>query len=155
MSTACPRCKGPVVYGEPRDVGGCLNQTISCEACGIDITEISTRKGEYVMATRRQSPRDQDLPGMEDRAIKALEDLAFTYADLRDQRMALNQEEAALKAKLLAEMKQHGKERYRRGKIRIRVLAKETVKVRVPKPEARTDEAPMSDRKSAAAGDVH
>jgi len=155
MTGTCPRCHGPVVFSAPREFGGCINQTVSCEACGIDISEISTRKEEPVAKKATVTPRDRDLPGMQDRAIKTLEDLAFTYADLRDQRMALNQEEAALKAKLLAEMKKHEKERYLRGKIRIRVLSKETVKVRVPKPDARIDEEPASDRKSAAAGDVH
>ena len=151
----CPRCHGPVVFSAPRDLGGCINQTVSCEACGIDISEISTRKEEPVEKKAKEKPANQDLPGMEDRAIAALETLAAEYADLRDQRMALNQEEAALKAKLLVAMKQHGKERYLRGKIRIRLVAKETVKVRVPKPDARIDEERTLDRKSAAAGDVH
>ena len=150
----CPRCGGPTLFGPPVDIGRCINESIACPACGVEVGVRSTRKEESVEKKATVTPRDRDLPGMEDRAIKALEDLAFTYADLRDQRMALNQEEAALKAKLLVAMKQHGKERYLRGKIRIRVLAKETVKVRVPKPDARIDEAP-ADRKSAAAGDVH
>jgi len=151
----CPRCGGPTLFGPPVDIGRSINESIACPACGVEVGVRSTRKEEPVAKKATVTPRDRDLPGMEDRAIKALEDLAFTYADLRDQRIALNQEEAALKAKLLAEMKRHGKERYRRGKIRIRLVAKETVKVRVPKPDARIDEERTLDRKSAAAGDVH
>jgi len=84
----------------------------------------------------RGRPRQQDLPGTEDRVIKALEDAASDYADIRDRRIALNAEEAPLKAKLLTLMKQHKKTLYRRDGIEIEVVPKsteETVKVRLRK----------------------
>ena len=152
---ACPRCDGPVIFGAPRDLGGCINQTISCEACGIDISEISTRKEEPVAKKAKdEKPRDRDLPGMEDRAIAALEALAAEYAELRDERIQLNAQEVVLKQKLLGEMHRLKRSSYRRPGVEIEIEpGEETIKVRVRK-EA-PDEEPTPDRKSAAAGDVH
>ncbi len=82
----------------------------------------------------RRGPKNTALPGMSDSAIKPLEEAAEAYADIRDQRQALNQDEAKLKASVLSLMKKHGKTVYQRNGITITVVAEEeTVKVRVRK----------------------
>lgn len=86
-------------------------------------------------APKRGRSRQADLPGTEDRAIKALEDAASAYADIRDQRIALNIDEAKLKASVLTLMHKHGKTIYQRDGITITVIPEqETVKVKVRKP---------------------
>jgi hypothetical protein len=91
----------------------------------------------------RGRPRQQDLPGTEDRAIKPLEKAALDYADIRDQRMALNLEEVGLKAKLLRLMKEHGKQTYHRDGVSIEIVTEEeSVKVRVKKPSEDEDDEP-------------
>lgn len=81
-----------------------------------------------------KKPKDVALPGMEDSAIKPIEDAANEYVDVRDERMQLTESEVALKEKLLKLMHQHGKTVYKRGDIEIRVVpADETVKVRIRK----------------------
>lgn len=83
---------------------------------------------------KRGRPKAQDLPGMEDRAIKPLEDAAQDYARIRDERIELNASEANLKASVRALMKKHGKTVYRHGGVTITLIAEEeTVKVRVRK----------------------
>lgn len=85
-----------------------------------------------------------DLPTMEDRAITALEEAAEEYADIRDQRIALNQQEAALKKRVRDLMHKHNKTTYVNGAVEIELEAptgEETVKVRVKKPRAATDES--------------
>jgi hypothetical protein len=84
------------------------------------------------MATR--APRSQDLPGMEDRNLADLEEVAIEYAQLRDERMALTKQEVALKARTLALMQKYSRTTYRREGLEIeRVTPDETVKVRVLK----------------------
>lgn len=81
---------------------------------------------------KRGRPRQQDL--IEDRAIKPLEDAAAEYAELRDERMRLTEQEVGLKAKLLSLMKKHSKTTYDRDGIHIEIVTEdETVKVRVKK----------------------
>jgi hypothetical protein len=85
--------------------------------------------------TTPKRPRQADLPGTEDRAIKPLEQAAAAYADIRDQRIALNVDEAKLKASLLALMHKHGKTIYQRDGVTITVIPEgESVKVKVRKP---------------------
>jgi len=97
-------------------------------------------------APRRGRPRQEDLPGTEDRAIKPLEQAAAEYADIRDQRMELNESEAQLKANLLKLMKKHGKTVYHRDGITITVVSEEeSVKVRVKK-AGENDETPANGR---------
>lgn len=82
---------------------------------------------------KRGRPRQADL--IEDRAIKPLEDAAAEYAEVRDERMRLNEQESGLKAKLLSLMKKHGKTKYLHDGVSIEVVTEEeTVKVRVKKP---------------------
>jgi len=86
-------------------------------------------------------PRQGDLPGTEDRAIKPLEQAAAAYADIRDQRIALNVDEAKLKASLLTLMHKHDKTTYARNGIIITVIPEgESVKVKVRKPDEEDDD---------------
>jgi hypothetical protein len=88
-------------------------------------------------------PKQQDLPGTEDRAIKPLEEIAAAYADVRDRRMLLNQEEHDLKISALKLMHKYEKTIYRRNGIEIRIVeSDEDVKVKVSKPG---DEAEAED----------
>ena len=79
-----------------------------------------------------------DLPGMEDRAIRPLQDAALEYAAIRDERMALNECEATLKARVRDLMHQHNKTRYAYDGVEIELAppdGEEKVKVRVAKPK--------------------
>jgi len=79
-----------------------------------------------------KKPRQARLPEMEDPEIEELEGLAETYASVRDQRMALTPQEKKLKYDLHAAMKRHGKEKYLRDGIEIKIVhEEETVKVKV------------------------
>lgn len=79
-------------------------------------------------------PRQAELPGTEDRAIKPLEDAAQAYAEIRDERMELNQNESSLKQSLIRLMKRHGKTHYKRNGISIDLITEaETVRVRFKK----------------------
>jgi len=74
------------------------------------------------------------LPGMEDREITELQELALEYAEARDKRMAIGIEEVELKKKLLSMMKRHHKKSYSYNGVEIEVVTEEeTVKVRVRK----------------------
>lgn len=100
-------------------------------------------------------PRQPDLPGTEDRAIKPLEESAAAYADIRDQRMALNVDEAKLKATLLTLMKKHGKSVYHRNGITIQIVQEEeTVRVRVKKADDDEDESEFAEARAAAVQDA-
>jgi len=82
-------------------------------------------------------PRQQQL--VEDRTIAELEDIAESYAEIRDRRIALNQEEADLKQQAMALMKKHKKKHYARDGIEITLEpGEETIKVKVKK--AKDDE---------------
>jgi Tfp pilus assembly protein PilX len=95
-------------------------------------------------------PTSQHLPGVEG-AIPALEEAAETYANIRDQRMALNAAEANLKTDVLRLMHEHGKRVYQRAGITITIVAEEeSVKVRVK----RTDDAPDTDADEDTAPNV-
>jgi hypothetical protein len=60
-------------------------------------------------AVEVKTPKQARLPSMEDPKIEELEALAETYAQVRDDRMALNTDEVDLKDRLLATMKKHKK----------------------------------------------
>jgi len=93
-----------------------------------------------------RQPRSANLPGLDDRVIKPLEDIAAAYADVRDRRMALNKEEAELKTAALALMHKHGKTVYRHDGIEIQLEpGEETVKVKIQK-KADEDEEADDDR---------
>ena len=89
------------------------------------------------LATRGR-PRQQDL--IADRAIKPLDNVAASYADIRDRRMALTQDEAALKQMAIKLMHKYEKTIYRHDGIEIRLVdGKEDVKVKVKKDTDRDD----------------
>jgi hypothetical protein len=76
---------------------------------------------------------------MQDTAIKPLEDIAAAYADVRDQRMALNKDEHDLKQAALKLMKKYGKVIYRHEGIEIRWCpAKRTSRSRSGSPARRS-----------------
>ena len=80
----------------------------------------------------KKTPRPQTLPGMEDAAIEVLEEKALQYADVRDSRISLSQQEGELKGELLTLMKAQKREHYEHGNIVIDVVhEKENVKVKV------------------------
>jgi hypothetical protein len=80
----------------------------------------------------KPKPKQQDLPGMEDRALKPLENLAEQYADVRDSRMELTRQETQLAADLLAMMKKYEKTEYHHGEVHIWVkVTEEKVKVKI------------------------
>jgi hypothetical protein len=82
----------------------------------------------------RGRPQAAPLPGMEDRAIKPLEDVAGEYANIRDERMDLTQREHALKSLALKLMKKYEKTIYRHDGIEITVVpGEDDVKVKVKK----------------------
>jgi hypothetical protein len=82
----------------------------------------------------RGRPRQQDLPGTEDRILRPLDDIAAAYADVRDRRIELNKEEAQLKASALKLMHKFEKTIYRHDGIEIFLIAgEEDVKVKVRK----------------------
>jgi Zn/Cd-binding protein ZinT len=92
------------------------------------------RHKEVTMA----KPKTQDLPGMEDRAIKPLQEAALEYAGIRDQRMALNTQEADLKKRVRTLMHKHkpGQTRYAYDGVEIELVppeGEEGVKVRIKK----------------------
>ena len=83
------------------------------------------------MAKKRASrPKAQSLPGMKDRGIAELEDLAEQYTDLGNQKKAA-------KAALLGSMKKHKKTHYAHGNIEITVAhGSDLVRVKVtPEPD--------------------
>ena len=83
---------------------------------------------------KRGRPRQQDLPGTEDRAIKPLEDIAESYADCRDRRMELTKEETELKAHAITLMHKFGKTIYRHNGVEIGLVpGEEDVKVKIKK----------------------
>lgn len=92
----------------------------------------------------RRLPRTASLPGLEDHAIKPLDDVAAQYADIRDQRMVLTKDESALKEQTRKLMAKYSKTIYRHNGIEIRIVAGEDdVKVKIKKPveEGEAEEA--------------
>ena len=91
-------------------------------------------KGEPLDSEKK--PRQARLPEMQDPEIEELEAAAEEYASIRDQRMALNEEEHELKMNLLNLMHQHNKKKYIHEGVEIRVVVSdETVKVKIKKEE--------------------
>src|SRR5215467_146131 len=75
--------------------------------------------------------KPQRLPGV-DGAIPELDNAAHDYAALRDERMALTEQEVTLKATVLKLMHKHGKTVYQHGAVTITLVPEDkTVKVKV------------------------
>lgn len=90
-----------------------------------------------------KSPQSQDLPGMENRAIEPLQNAAVEYADIRDERIALNQRESQLKKRIKALMHEHKLDHYAFDGVDIELIppdGEESVKVRVKKAKADEDD---------------
>ena len=111
------------------------------------MAKLSTRsKPKPTNGKAKPAPRERTLPGMEDRANKVLEGIAIEYAEIRDQRMALNKDEATLKQRALGELKRLGRQGYHRNGIDISIVpGEETLRVRVSPPPAAQDDAAVGD----------
>lgn len=104
------------------------------------------------MAKRQPKEQPQDLPGLEERAIRPLQEAAHTYAEIRDgdERMELSQSEHALKEKVLGLMKKYEKTHYSFNGVVIDIIPEaETVKVRIKKPKADADGEEEADGEDA------
>ena len=101
--------------------------------------------------TSKKIARQSDLPGMEDAAIKDIEDAALDYVEGRDERMEATKVEVERKEALISLMHKHEKTKYQR-RIGDKVLnvnlkvEKESVKVSLkeqaeekPKPNKQTE----------------
>ena len=85
------------------------------------------------MAAKKKA-KQEDLPGLENREIKELNEAAQEYAAIRDERQALTLKEVALKADLLNKMHRRKMTDYVYEDIEIHVVTEEeTVKVKIKK----------------------
>jgi hypothetical protein len=76
--------------------------------------------------------KQKRLPGVEDPEIEELVSAAESYAEIRDQRMALTPQETELKGELLKLMHKYKRKTYKHNGIEINVVTEEeTVRVRV------------------------
>jgi|SRR5215831_2442290 len=88
-----------------------------------------------------KKPKAQSLPGMEDHAIKSLDELAESYAALRDERMELTQREHDLKTTLMKTMKKLGRTHYKHGDHEITIVpGEDDCKVRILKAQDHDDD---------------
>ena len=89
----------------------------------------------------KKGPRQAPLPGMEDRAIEALQDKAMSYAELRDQRVALSAKEVELKQQLLDLMHGYNKKHYQHGNVVIDIEPEgEKLKVKIKRADDMSEE---------------
>ena len=133
----CDACGAPLGPGALVKRGDAWLE-LACPACGVHTGytryvwhPLRGAEGGLTMPTTHET--DQDLPGMEDRAIAPLEKIAVEYAHIRDARMALNEQEVTLKRRAIAAMKRAGKLHYRHNGIVIEITTEETIKVKIPK----------------------
>jgi len=79
-----------------------------------------------------KSPRQTSLPGMDDRAIRALNEAALSYDDVKKERMKLTEQEVELKEQVRELMHAQKRKHYRYKNIEIALEPEgEKVKVRV------------------------
>jgi hypothetical protein len=104
--------------------------------------------------------RTGTLPGLEDRAIAAIENAAYDYAERRDSRMAATLEETKYHGKLLDVMRKHGKKTYKHSTgeeiIEVNVTVKdpeEKAKVRIREVGDEDAGTPAAASADDAAGD--
>lgn len=103
-------------------------------------------KSAMKSASRKKQPRTAALPGMEDHAIRALDNAAASYADIRDQRMALTKDEHDLKIETMKLMKKYDKTIYRHNGVTIQIVSGEDdVKVKIAKPSEDGEEDASGD----------
>ena len=81
---------------------------------------------------KKKIDRQDDLPGMTDREIKAIEEAALDYAEIRDERQSLTTREVELKTKLIELMHANKKTEYEYKNVSVKLIVeKEKVKVKV------------------------
>lgn len=103
--------------------------------------EKKTKDKVAARTTGRPRAKSQALPGMEDHAIKPLEEIAEQYVDIRDHRMELTEQEHTLKVTGIKLMKKYGKTVYRHNGVELTLLTGEDdLKVRVKKSGDADDE---------------
>lgn len=104
----------------------------------------STKKPTAVKKGPRQ--KQLQLPGMEDRAIAALDDAAATYAEARDARIQAGTVEQAQKKVLLGVMHASKKTRYVHGDVYVEIIPEgEKLKVKILKEGEEAPEAKGED----------
>ena len=85
----------------------------------------------------RTRPKDQPLPGMEDARIQALDDVAGTMSDLREQINDLRTQEGETMTSALNLMRKHDKQSWRAHGVEfVRVPGEERLRVRTSKERA-------------------
>jgi hypothetical protein len=89
---------------------------------------------------KKKGPRQEQLPGIENRAIKELEDLARDYKEVQKDRMALTVREVELQQSLITAMHKLKRTEYRYGNLEV-TLTVEKEKVRVKIKPSKDDEA--------------
>ncbi len=86
------------------------------------------------MPRAKKIARQEQLPGVENSAIKEIEDAALEYAEGRDERMAATRVEVERKTKLIDAMHAANKTEYKRDGIEIKLtVEKEKVRVKIAK----------------------
>jgi hypothetical protein len=114
-------------------------------------TKAGKTNGREKTSGRPRTQKQKALPGMEDHAIKPLENIAAEYAEIRDKRMELTREEHDLKANALKLMKKYGKTLYKHGGVTIQVVEGEPdVKVKIKKPGDEEEDAQAAGAEFAA-----
>jgi hypothetical protein len=89
-----------------------------------------------------KKPKQDRLPGTEDAAIAELESAAESYAETRDERVALLAEEVEQKAQLLALMHKFKRTHYEHNGVEVDVVPEgEKLKVKIRKPKEQDEEA--------------
>ena len=92
-------------------------------------------------AKAKKGPRQKALPGMENRAIKALDNAALTYAEARDARVAAMNPEREAKDVLLGLMHAHKRKVYQTANISISIVPEgEKLRVKIKKADDLTEE---------------
>lgn len=91
-------------------------------------------EGENLEQAMTDKPRQARLPEMQDPAIEELETAAEAYAEVRDRRMALTEQESKMQAELLEIMDRHKKTTYKHLGVECRIVSKDRrVRVRIKK----------------------
>ena len=96
------------------------------------------KKGKKESKSRKSArPKQPDLPGMESRMFADLHEAAGEYAEIRDERMRLNEAEGDLKKRVRELMHNHELKKYTYDDVEITLVppeeGEEDVKVRVKK----------------------
>ncbi len=90
------------------------------------------KKQNKAPAPAKKGPRQASLPGLEDRAIRTLNDAALAYDEVKKERMALTEQEVEAKENVRELMHKAKRTHYRYKNITIDLVPEgEAVKVRV------------------------